>query len=42
MKPVIISQFRYCPFIWMTHSRGINNKINHIHETAQRIVYKDF
>ena len=26
----------------MTHSSGLNNKINHIHERALRIVYKDF
>ena len=42
MKSFIISQFSYFPFIWMTHSRGLNNKINHIHEIALRIVYKDF
>ena len=41
MKSFIISQFSYCPLIWMTHSRGLNNKINHIHERALRIVYKD-
>ena len=42
MKSLIISQFSYCPLIWMAHSRGLNNKINHIHERALRIVYKDF
>ena len=42
MKSFIISQFGYCPLIWMTHNRGLNNKINHIHERALRIVYKDF
>ena len=26
----------------MTHTRELNNKINHIHERALRIVYKDF
>ena len=31
MKYFIITQFSYCPLIWMTHSRGLNNKINHIH-----------
>ena len=31
MKSFIISQFSYCSLIWMTHSRGLNNKINHIH-----------
>ena len=42
MKSFIIPQFNYCPLIWMTHSKGHNNKINHIHERALRIVYKDF
>ena len=42
MKSFIIFQFSYCPLICMTHSRGFNNKINHIHERALRIVYKDF
>ena len=26
----------------MIHSRGVNNKINHIHERALRIVYHDY
>ena len=42
MNSSIISQFSYCPLICITHSRGFNNKINHIHERALRIVYKDF
>ena len=25
----------------MFHSRGVNNKINHLHERSLRIVYKD-
>ena len=29
-----------CPLIWMFHSRGVNNKINHLHEISLRIVYK--
>ena len=28
MKSFIKSQFRYCPLIWMFHSRGLNNKRN--------------
>ena len=42
MNSFIISQFSYCPLIWMTHSRGFNNEIYHINETVLRIVYKDF
>ena len=41
MKPFIESQFGYFPLIWMFHSRGVNNKINHLHERSLRIVYKD-
>ena len=41
MKPFIESQFGYCPLIWMFHSRGLNNKINSIHERALRITYSD-
>ena len=42
MKSFIISQFSYCSLICMTHSRVFNNKINHIHKRALRIVCKDF
>ena len=41
MKSFIESQFGYCPLIWMFHSRGLNNKINRIHERALRITYND-
>ena len=41
MKSFIESQFGYCPLIWMFHGRGVNNKINHLHERSLRIVYKD-
>ena len=42
MKSFIISQFNYCPLVWMMHNRGLNNEINHIHERALRIVYNDY
>ena len=35
------SQFAYCPLTWMFYDRNLNNKINHLHERALRIVYKD-
>ena len=41
MKSFTESQFGYCPLIWMFHSRGLNNKINRIHERALRITYDD-
>ena len=42
MKTFIESQFSYCPLVWMFCSRSMNNKINHIHERALRIVYQDY
>ena len=42
MKSFIESQFGYCPLVWMFHSRSLNNRINHIHERALRIVYKNY
>ena len=41
VKSFIESQFKYCHLIWMFHSRGLNNKINCIHERALRITYND-
>ena len=37
MKTFVESQFGCCPLIWMFHSRGLNSKINRIHERALRI-----
>ena len=42
MKTFIESQFSYCPLIWMFCSNTMNNKINHIHERALRLVYQDY
>ena len=42
MKSFIISQFNYCPIVWMCHTRSLNNKVDHIHERALGIVYQDF
>ena len=41
MKSFIQSQFRYCPLVWMFHSRNLNNRINKIHERSLRLVYND-
>ena len=41
LKTCITSQFNYCPLVWMCHSRGLNNRINNLHERALRIVYQD-
>ena len=42
LNAFFISQFSYCPFVWMFHSRGKNNKINGIHERCLRIIYNDY
>ena len=34
IKANMISQFGYCPLIWMLHSRDLNNKINSLHQKA--------
>ena len=41
MKAFVISQFNYCPLIWMFHNRALNNRINKIHEWALRLVYQN-
>ena len=41
IKVYIISQFGYCPLAWMFYSRGLNNKINSLHQKALRITYSD-
>ena len=40
-KVFVESQFKYCPIVWMFHSRRTNKKINRLHERALRIVYDD-
>ena len=42
LNSFITSHFSYCPIVWMFHSRNLNERTNHIHERALRIVYKDF
>ena len=40
-KAFFESQFKYCPLVWMCHSRQANARINRLHERALRIVYDD-
>ena len=42
MNSFVISQFNYCPLIWMYCQRQSNNLINRIHERALRIAYNDY
>ena len=41
MDSFFASKFSYCPLMWMSHSRTINNKINKLHEKCLRIIYND-
>ena len=41
MKGFMLSQFNYCPLVWMFCDRTLNNRVDHIHERALRITYKD-
>ena len=41
MNSFFTSQSYYYPLIWMFHSRGLNNKIDRLHERCLRIVYRD-
>ena len=41
MESFIESQFGYCLLIWMFQGRGLNKKINHLHEPSPCIVYRD-
>ena len=37
----ITSQFSYCPLVWMSHRRIMNNRINKFPGKALRLVYKN-
>ena len=38
----IISHFSHYPLVWMFHSRRINNRIDHVHERALKVIYQDY
>ena len=42
MNAYFMSQFGYCPLVWMNHSRTLNNRINGLHKRALSLVYNDF
>ena len=41
MKSFVDSQFAYSPLAWMFYDRGVNNRINKLHERALRFVYRN-
>ena len=40
-KAFVVSQFNYCPLVWMFHTKELNRQINSLHEKAFRIAYKN-
>ena len=40
-KTLVISQFNYCPLVWMFYSRKLNHHINSIYERALRVACQD-
>ena len=42
MKAILISQFGYCPLVWINHNRTLDNRINKWHERTLRLVQNDF
>ena len=42
MKAFVISQFNYCPLVWMFHGRKLNHRINSLHERALIVTYQDY
>ena len=40
-KAFVVSQFNYCPLVWMFHTKELNNRINSLHETALRLTYQN-
>ena len=39
-KGFIISQFNYCPFVLMFHTKQLNNRINSLHEKTLRVTHQ--
>ena len=37
-----MSQFGYCPLVWITHSLTLNNRNNGLHKRAFSLVYNNF
>ena len=42
MKAFIASEYGYCPYFRMFHSRILNSRVNKLHERALRMVYQDY
>ena len=42
MNAYFMSQFGYCPLVWMNYSRTLNKGINGLHKRVLSLVYNDF
>ena len=40
-KAFVVSQFSYCPLVWIFHTKELNNRINSLHEKALRLTYQN-
>ena len=40
-KAFVVSQFSYCPLVWMFHTKELNSRINSLHEKALRLTYQN-
>ena len=41
-RAFVLSQFSYCPLVWMFYDRTLDHRINRTQERALRISYKDY
>ena len=41
LNTFFVSQFSYCPLVWICHSRTLNNRMNKLHERCLRVIYDD-
>ena len=39
-KNFVVSQFHYCPLLWIFHTKELNNQINSPHENVLRLTYQ--
>ena len=42
LNSYVMSQFNYCPTVWMFYGKVVNERVNRIHKRALRAVYNDF
>ena len=41
-KSFVLSNFNYCPLIWIFSGKSSNNEINGIHNSAPRVLLDDY